>query len=134
MGTEKSREIEAWLLKAQNDLDAARLLAEADPPKRDIAVYHCQQAAEKTLKAWLVFRDIPFPKTHDLEKLLSLDLPNTPALARLAGHGHILSPYAVEFRYPGDLIEPDGKTCEEALRLASEVGVLIRALLKGNAV
>jgi len=32
-------------------------------------VFHCQQAAEKALKARLVRFDVPFRKTHNLEEL-----------------------------------------------------------------
>jgi HEPN domain-containing protein len=107
-------------------------LSEADPPKRDVAIYHCQQAAEKAIKAWLVFRDSPFPKTHDLEALLALDLERSPALVELTDPARILSPYAVEFRYPGDLIEPDEATCDEALQLSTKVVEVIRTLLAAS--
>jgi hypothetical protein len=33
----------------------------------------------------------------------------------------ILTPYAIAFRYPGDVIEPDPQDADEALRLAVEV-------------
>jgi len=33
----------------------------------------------------------------------------------------ILAPYAIAFRYPGDVIEPDPQDADEALRLAVEV-------------
>jgi len=39
-----------WLVKAENDLASAKLLASAAPPLRDTAVYHCQQAGEKALR------------------------------------------------------------------------------------
>ncbi len=42
-----------WLARAGRDLRPARLLAAADDPPPDIAIDHCQQAAEKSIKAWL---------------------------------------------------------------------------------
>lgn len=64
--------VQNWLLKAQRDLLAARRLASGTDPFLDIAVYHCQQAAEKAVKGFLVYRDQPFEKTHDVEVLVSL--------------------------------------------------------------
>lgn len=44
--------VRAWLLRA--DLASARKLAAGADPLLDTAIYHCQQAAEKTLEALLV--------------------------------------------------------------------------------
>ena len=37
---------------------------------REIVGFHCQQAAEKYLKAFLTHSRIEFPRTHDLKALL----------------------------------------------------------------
>jgi hypothetical protein len=42
--------------------------------------FHCQQSAEKYLKALLIERGIAFPKTHRLEDLLRLLLPHDASL------------------------------------------------------
>ncbi|MBW1960508.1 MAG: HEPN domain-containing protein [Deltaproteobacteria bacterium] len=34
--------------------------------------FHAQQCAEKYLKAFLTFKNIDFPKTHDIGELLAL--------------------------------------------------------------
>jgi hypothetical protein len=47
-------------------------------PVYDAACFHCQQCAEKYLKARLVEAGIAFAKTHDLLSLLSLVLPVEP--------------------------------------------------------
>jgi HEPN domain-containing protein len=93
----------------------------------DISVYHCQQAAEKAIKAWLVSQEIPFAKTHDLERLL--DCAGSDSLAHLGNHMRILTPYVVEFRYPGDVFEPEESEVVEAIRLATEVLDCISKLL-----
>ena len=41
----------------------------------DIICFHCQQCIEKSLKAFLMYNDVIFPKTHDLIFLLNLCLP-----------------------------------------------------------
>ena len=69
-----------WLARAGRDLRSARLLAAADDPPLDIAIYHCQQAAEKSIKAWLQGQDVPFPKTHDLLALVKRAAESHPIL------------------------------------------------------
>ena len=62
--------IKAWLTKALHDLAAARTVTASAEPLFDVGAFHCQQAAEKAVKAYLVFRDRPFPKTHDVAELI----------------------------------------------------------------
>ena len=76
---EAARElVRDWLTRASHDLQAVRTLAASSEPLLDVAIYHCQQAAEKAVKGWLQSQDDPFPKTHDIEDL-------TTQAARLNG-------------------------------------------------
>jgi hypothetical protein len=59
-------EVCAWLRKADRDLAAATYELQAAPPFADDIVFHAQQAAEKSLKAFLSWHGIPFRKTHNL--------------------------------------------------------------------
>jgi HEPN domain-containing protein len=62
-----------WIEKAENDISTARYLAEnMHPVPTEIVYFHCQQAAEKYLKAFLVYNDQEPPKTHDLIELAKL--------------------------------------------------------------
>jgi HEPN domain-containing protein len=70
--------VAAWLEKAQEDLAVARLLIREEKRLLGAGVYHCQQAGEKALKAWLTSSSILFPKTHDLEVLLNLGAGGSP--------------------------------------------------------
>ena len=99
--------VNAWLAKARRDIDSARRLLVGAPPYRDTAVYHCQQAAEKAIKALLSAKGIPFPKSHDLTALLTLAIDAVPTLCRLAEAAAVLTPYATLFRYPDAVMEPD---------------------------
>jgi HEPN domain-containing protein len=65
------------------------------------AAYHCQQAAEKLVKAVLVEARVAFSKTHDIGALTGLLPESHPLKARLAGLS-ILSPYGVAYRYPAE--------------------------------
>ena len=51
---------------------AAEVLLKSDEGLMDTACYHCHQAVEKYLKGFLVFKNISFSKTHDLDYLLEL--------------------------------------------------------------
>jgi len=64
-----------WIEKAEADLEAAEQLA----PKvaqsarlREVVGFHCRQTVEKYLKVLLTFYQIEFPKTHELERSLTL--------------------------------------------------------------
>lgn len=118
MDEAKYSEVKGWLTKSQRDLKSARRLIMGDEPLLDTAVYHCQQAAEKAIKAYLTYRDIPFEKTHNLVALLSLCLRVEPEWVVWKRMAEVLTPYATEFRYPGDVVEPSWEEAEEALSLA----------------
>lgn len=102
---------------------------EGDEPYLDTAVYHCQQAAEKALKAFLTYHDVPFDKTHDLTELLDLSAQADPALDHWREVAQELTPYAVRFRYPGDVLEPERSEAEQALQHAQTLVDFIWRLL-----
>jgi HEPN domain-containing protein len=65
--------IREWLVKAENDLlTAAHTLKLGAACPTDTVCFHAQQCVEKYLKALLVFRATPFPRTHDSYLLRSL--------------------------------------------------------------
>jgi len=115
MNEEKNIEVHNWLIKSQHDLGSARRLMEGDEPYLDTAVYHCQQAAEKALKAFMTYHDILFERTHDLTELLELCVAKEPRFAEWRQIAGELTPYAVLFRYPGDVLEPSRSEVESAL-------------------
>jgi hypothetical protein len=63
---------QAWLKKASSDLAAASILIHGEQKHLDVGSYHCQQAAEKAIKAYLTARETLFPK--DGENLCGRDL------------------------------------------------------------
>ena len=95
-----------WLTRADHDLRSARVLASSKSPLLDTAIYHCQQAAEKSLKAWLQSKDASFPKTHDIEDLVKRASVINLDFGKLAAAASVLTPYVSAFRYPGGFDEP----------------------------
>ena len=65
------------------------------------AAYHCQQAAEKLVKAVLVEANTAFPKTHDIAALVGL-LPSGHRLKAKLHSLEKLTPYGVAYRYPAE--------------------------------
>ncbi|MGC9971387.1 MAG: HEPN domain-containing protein [Bryobacteraceae bacterium] len=111
-------EARAWCVKAFNDLRAAETLAAASPPLLDEAVFHCQQAAEKSLKAFLTWNGQTFRKTHNLEEIGEQCLAIDPSLRAVIDRAAPLSEYAWQFRYPGEPYEPTPEEANEALAAA----------------
>ncbi|HLH18242.1 MAG TPA: HEPN domain-containing protein [Bryobacteraceae bacterium] len=118
---ERLADTESWLRKAASDLRCAGIDLEATPPATEDAVFHCQQAVEKALKAFLVWHDAPFAKTHDLGKLGASAVQFDATLEPLVDRVVDLSKYAWMFRYPGDPVEPTLEETEEVLRRALSV-------------
>ena len=123
MAEESATEAKAWMVKAWRDLETARRSAAGEPPFYDIAVYHCQQAAEKSVKAFLVHHDRPYEKTHDIEVLIDLAGEIDSAFSELADAADALTPYATRFRYPNATfaVEPQPAEYDEALQHAQSV-------------
>ena len=104
---EAARElVRDWMTRASHDLRSARLLAAAENPPLDVAIYHCQQTAEKSVKGWLQAQDEPFRKTHDVAELVKQAAESNPDFAQLDAAAAVLTPYASAFRYPGGAYEP----------------------------
>ena len=53
-------ETREWLVKAALDLRTAEFEFTAQPPLTADIVFRCQQLAEKSLKGFLVWHDVPF--------------------------------------------------------------------------
>lgn len=54
--------VQAWIKKAESDLLTAQILIYGENKHFDTGVYHCQQAAEKSLKDYLTYLNIPFQR------------------------------------------------------------------------
>jgi len=124
-----------WLTKALHDLQTARITANATDGPLDTAIYHCQQAAEKTIKGWLTASDISFEKTHDIRRLIRQAMGVLPEFTRFTGAAEILTPYVSAFRYPGltDDPMPTREEFDVALQYASAIYDFVVNLLPAEA-
>lgn len=78
------------LISAEHDLSAARDLANTPGGLFHIGAYVCQQAAEKSLKAFLAFSGQEIPRTRDLRELLELAAKSHDGFRGLAGDAELL--------------------------------------------
>ena len=114
-------EVHAWLSKAGKDPAAAQYELQADPPFSEDIVFHSQQAAEKSLKAFLSWHRIPFRKTHNLVELGEACCQIDQSLESLLRRAAPLTECAWKFRYPGDPEEATAGEAGTALATAREV-------------
>ena len=120
---------QAWLRKAAQDLETARILRGHGLAQLGNSLFHCQQAAEKAFKAFLAWHDEPFRKTHNLEELGRQVAALDPTSLDLVERAALLTDYAWQFRYPGELESPTPEEADEALATAREVYQAVLARL-----
>jgi HEPN domain-containing protein len=130
MKPETRAEAAAWLAKADVDLRAARADLAAVPPITSDALFHCQQAIEKALKAFLTAHERPPARTHDLEELGVRVIDLDPSLREPVSRSYHLSVFASEFRYPGDSAEPERGVADSGLEEAVAVVAILSAAVK----
>ena len=128
-------ETKAWMEKAWRDLEMVQRAVAGQPPFYDMAVYHCQQSAEKSVKAFLVYHGKPYEKTHDIEVLVDLAGEANPKFSELADAADALTPYATRFRYPNSTfaVEPQPGEYNEALQYAKTIYDFVLNLLPKDA-
>jgi HEPN domain-containing protein len=119
---------EEWAFKAEEDFKSANLLMYAgETPIPDYVCFHCQQCAEKYLKAYLQEHEIEFERKHDLSPLLELCVTLDEDFEVLDDEIRELDRFAVIVRYPGIIMKAD--TAEEALNMAERVRGVVRRKL-----
>ena len=116
--------ITLWLEKGKRDLAVAE-----NEPYFDIVCFHSQQAAEKFLKAYLIFLGVDYPKTHDLGDLVLLLAEKDPEILKLKAAGDELTPFAVEARYP-EFLEPAPEDAQRAKEIAEKFKEYVLEKLK----
>ena len=123
------KQVEDWIQLADKDLCAAEIILKNEYPLTNIVAFHCQQTIEKYLKAFLIEKDIPVIKTHDLIKLNGL-IKEVKDLGIDEKKLIIINEVYIESRYPGELgLLPDGMPSEEQAKefvaYAKEVKTII---------
>ena len=98
------RSTREWVQKAEEDYVLAKQASRSKIPVHSGVCFHCQQCAEKYLKARLEEAGLHIPKTHDLLHLLNLLTPVEPLWSSYHSAFSLLVSYAVRTRYPGSSV------------------------------
>lgn len=117
--------IKDWIEIADHDLALAKIALLHLPEYKDMICYHCQQAIEKYLKAYLIFLDIKFKYLHDLIYLLDLidQKDSFPSeLETMASHIQNIS---IDIRYPGSEVKLEEFNVKEAIETAEKFREII---------
>lgn len=89
-----------WLSFADHDLKSAEVLL--GEGLIAASLYHCQQAVEKALKAFLVSKEHEPRKTHDLIGLTRLCMQELDVFEDILEDVVEINPFATQTRYPDD--------------------------------
>ena len=122
---EKNDQIKKWIEKADHDLGTALLTYKHISKYTDIIAFHCQQAVEKYLKSYILKLGLPFKKTHDLVLLLEQISQSDTIEEQWFDKAIEMQDYAVEIRYPDDILELSDDDIKKAILTAKEFRKLI---------
>lgn len=119
--------VNEWRRFAKMDYGAAIHLQGFHPLPLEIICFHCQQAAEKALKAVLVFHDEEVPYIHDTSRLWKLAANLEPSLSHLKPQADYLKRFATTSRYPSE-VELSQHDMKQALQDAQSIIETVEAL------
>jgi len=116
-----SSKYEDWIMRAKKDLRGAKILFDATGAE-ELVAFHCQQAVEKYLKAYLIKETGILHSGHYLMGLLKKCYQTNKDFKKFTNHITYLNSFYIETRYPSDeglvVEEEDAQKCIE---YASEV-------------
>lgn len=121
------KEFEKWFRKAENDLLVITNNLASEKVPLGACCFHAQQAAEKYFKAYLVSRNVSFPKIHDLQALNNLCAIINPSFKEIEETALNLSDFAIAIRYPDAL---DDLTIDDAKKALSDALAIKAFVLK----
>lgn len=118
-----------WLDKALSDLQAARILLtwDADP---SMIAFHCQQAIEKALKGYLLFKTGRHFDGHNLTYLFRQAAKIDASFSDYLDESATLNNLYIEARYPTDLpFSLSDTQIQRLMHMAEDLFSAIRAEL-----
>jgi len=117
--------VEEWMTFADEDLSVAEELSH----QTNAIAFHCQQAIEKYLKAFLIENDVPLPKIHNLVRLNEM-VKEIRDLGIDEKKLVVINTIYFDTRYPGEFGltptgMPTGEQIKEFIAFAKEIQTII---------
>lgn len=129
-----TQETKEWYERAVMDFGVAKHLEETYYPKPlEIICYHCQQSAEKAIKALIMYfgAEGGMPKLHDLSFLLDQIKNKVTIEDKYYDYADTLTPYGISARYPNEMFLEE-KHVEEAIRFADEILQWVKSIINAT--
>lgn len=128
MNQEKKEYIENWLFRAREDISLIKNLVDSGIESYTSSIcFHAQQGVEKYLKSFLILHDIDFPRTHDVDYLLSecqkIDINSFEIDLKS------LTEFGVSIRYPDDFFIPSVKEAQEYYEITIQISEIVENLI-----
>lgn len=118
-------DVRQWIVKGDHDLGTSKITYLHIPEYLDTVTFHCQQAVEKYLKAYLLFHSITFKFSHDLVYLVDLIVERDNDFEQFYDEVSELQGYAVEVRYPNETIFLSKEQVEHSIEFAMRIRKII---------
>ncbi len=121
----KKEFIDSWIEKAEKDLLTVKHELSFSDAVTESVCFHCQQAAEKFLKAYLIFLEISFTKTHEIGELITKCENKDKEISVIKEEADKLTDYAISVRYPEEPFEPTLQEANEAFETATRIRIFV---------
>ena len=102
-----------WLYKAKQDYDSAIVLfnAKLNSP----SIFHTQECAEKALKAFLAYKNMVIPKSHNLDELWLKCSELDKDFITIYMNAIDLNGFDIRFRNQEVILDPSVKDVQNAI-------------------
>jgi HEPN domain-containing protein len=126
MNSETRDYLNHWIKKAEEDITVIQKLTEFEIIASSAVCFHCQQAVEKFLKAFLIANNKEIVRTHNIEFLLAECSDIDKDFEKIDPLN--LTDFGVDIRYPGDFCYPS----EQEVIIYSNLALQIKNLVKSK--
>lgn len=118
-----------WFIMAQKDIKSAKILFEHDADN-EMVCFHCQQAIEKYLKGYLIFKIGELQEGHSLVKLCKKAMVYDKIFSKYLKDLAFVNTFYIETRYPAvdPLVVSDEDTIE-CIDIVAEITKDINSLI-----
>lgn len=126
----KRKLAQEWMERGKKDLEDAEFLLMNNRALENVA-FHIQQALEKYLKGFLIYKGWKLEKIHDLRKLLAEAIPIDKKFEEFIDPLKKITEYYADSRYPvGYPLEYTRKEIRDSLHQAKSLVAYIKDKVK----